>query len=87
MFETDKKYPYLTAWVGIMALNSLFNLVFGLLFGLILSEGAIGTIVRLAVQVTAGFFIFKALVERHVIPNVGKDNANIDEVNPLEHTT
>ena len=58
------KYPYLTAYVGFVALFLLFGLVLGLIpflseFGFIL-------------QVIGGFYIFKFVIEKNVLPHVQK---------------
>jgi hypothetical protein len=62
--NVSTKYPYLTAYVGFVALFLLFGLVLGFIpflsqFGLI-------------IQVIGGFYIFKFVVEKNVLPQIQK---------------
>ncbi len=57
----SRKYPYLTAYVGFVALFLLLSLVSNFVpsFGLIL-------------QIVGGFYIFKFVIEKNVLPYVEK---------------
>jgi hypothetical protein len=57
----SRKYPYLTAYVGFVALFLLLSLVSNFI-----------PIVGLILQVVGGFYIFKFVIEKNVLPHVEK---------------
>ncbi len=70
--KLNAKYPYLTAWVGQIALNVLVAFV----LGFIPSE-----LLQFLLQVVIGFLIFKFVVERNILPYVHNQAIKI---NPAE---
>lgn len=69
----NTKYPYLTAWVGLIALNALVALGLSFIPFILL---------RLLAQIFIGFFIFKFVVERNILPYLATQNAK--EADPLK---
>jgi hypothetical protein len=66
----NTKYPYLTAWIGIIALNALAGTIL-----LIVPSVPI----RLLLQVVVGFFIFRFVVEHNILPYIQKNKIK-DEI-------
>ena len=74
--DLKAKYPYLTAWVGFIALNALAGLILGLVLDLFLesvSASSIGSsLTKLVAQMIVGFFVFKFVIQRNILPYVQK---------------
>lgn len=64
--NVNSKYPFLTAYVGFVALF----LVLGLVLGFVPIPSQFGLII----QGIGGFYIFKFVVEKNVLPHVQKNN-------------
>ena len=64
----DTKYPFLTAWIGLCALTALVSLAGELAF--VFVESDLLSIVRLGAYVVVSFFLFRAMIERHILPSV-----------------
>jgi hypothetical protein len=75
----NARYPYLTAWIGILALNGLAALV------IVYVPSAV---LQLLLMAFVGFFIFKFVVNRNLLPYVTQkqiintEPANIDKPDP-----
>lgn len=59
----NARYPYLIAWIGILALNGVAALV------IVYVPSAV---LQLLLQAVVGFFIFKFIVTRNVLPYVAQ---------------
>ncbi len=68
LVQRDAKYPFLTAWVGFCALTSLVALVGDLAFGFAFVGNDYFMIVRLVVYIVVSFFLFRAMIKRHILP-------------------
>lgn len=69
----NARYPYLTAWIGILALNGIAALV------IVFVPSAV---LQLLLQAFVGFFIFKFIVTRNLLPYVGqKPVASAEPIN------
>lgn len=80
--KLSKKYPYLTAYVGFLALFALARMGIGLLFTVIFtpfesyfSNGSLALIVEVMIWASiliAGFYIFRYVIKKHILPPVNK---------------
>lgn len=61
----NAKYPYLTAWTGVIALNALIAVPLFFVYP---------DIIRLIIQFIIGFFIFKFVIKRNLLPYMAKDD-------------
>ncbi|MEM7112606.1 MAG: hypothetical protein AAF614_09235 [Chloroflexota bacterium] len=61
--KSPPKQPYLTAWLGFVAVMSLALLILGLIF----SSTTFGGVVYLWVCGVGGFYVFRDMVVRHVL--------------------
>ncbi len=78
----SKKYPYLTAYVGFLALFALARMGIGtflLMVGQLITTYMDRTPQAWAVQIgawvlilAAGFYVFKYVIRKHVLPHVDK---------------
>ncbi len=70
----NARYPYLIAWIGILALNGIAALV------IVYVPSAV---LQLLLQAVVGFFIFKFIVNRNLLPYVIQKSDVKDESSPL----
>jgi hypothetical protein len=63
----SSRFPYLTAWTGIIAINSLSGIILYIIMPY--------ELIRLFIQVIVGFFIFKFVVQRNILPYIDKNMA------------
>lgn len=69
------KYPYLTAWLGLIVLNLIPNFFLDWLTALI--PGIIVSfVIGLILQLTVGYFLFKFVVQRYVLRYVKFDDTS-----------
>jgi hypothetical protein len=78
----NRKYPYLTAFVGFIALYILSGIIAGLIFTiplLIYSEiigkqmySSATPLFKSILQIVFGFYAFRYVVNKHILPYVNK---------------
>lgn len=68
MKSNPKQYPYLTAYVGFIALTSVAYLLLGVVCAFLPID--IANIAELIISLVAGFYIFRFVVKRHVLVDV-----------------
>ena len=66
MKSKPTEYPYLTAYVGFIALTSVAYLFLGFICALILPLD-IANIAELILSLVVGFYIFRFVVNRHIL--------------------
>ncbi len=81
LVRRDAKYPFLTAWVGFCALTSLVALVGDLAFGFAFVGNDSFTIIRLVVYIVVSFFLFRAMIKRHILSTVQLEAGEIRQHN------
>ena len=62
----NEKHPYLTAWIGFVAIMAVGALILGFLQ---LSSVTINGLIRLFFLIGIGFLVFKALIKEHILEN------------------
>ena len=70
----SEKYPYLTAYVGLIALGALLNLILTFIFAFIVNRDS-AQIVNYIVTVVVSFFIFRFVIRKNVLPYVGQNGS------------
>ena len=65
MKSNPTQYPYLTAYVGFIALTSVAYLFLGFICAVVLPLDIVN-IAELIISLVAGFYIFRYVVKRHV---------------------
>ena len=73
----SEKYPYLTAYVGLIALGAVLNIILMFILPFILGPAST-QIVNLIVTVVASFFIFRFVIRKNVMPYVGQNGSEAD---------
>ncbi len=58
----NKKYPFLTGYIGFIAIYALISVVIGFI--------PIPSMISLALQLIAGFYVFKFVVRKNILPYV-----------------
>ena len=66
------KYPYLTAYVGFIALGAILNLILSFIVVIIVGPAS-AQIVNLIVTIVVSFFIFRYVIRKNVLPHVSQD--------------
>ena len=67
----SEKYPFLTAYVGLIALGAVLNLIVTFIVAIVVGPSSV-QIVTLIVTVVVSFYIFKFVVRRNVLPYVNQ---------------
>lgn len=73
-----KKYPYLTTWIGFIVIMQAVNLAYG--FGVLLLNlptDGMTRLVETALYVIGGFYLFKALAQRYILPNLPREGESL----------
>ena len=70
----SEKYPYLTAYVGLIALGALLNLILTFIFAFIVNRAS-AQIVNYIVTVVVSFFIFRFVIRKNVLPYVSQNGS------------
>ena len=76
-----KKYPYLTTWIGFLAIVQAVNLVYG--FGVLrlnLPTDGATRLVEIILFVIGGFYLFRALVRRYILMNLQQRDSTLQAV-------
>ena len=73
----SEKYPHLTAYVGLIALGAVLNIILMFILPFILGPAST-QIVNLIVTVVASFFIFRFVIRKNVMPYVGQNGSEAD---------
>ncbi len=68
----SQKYPFLTAYVGFVALGGVLNLILSFIVVFIVGPAS-AQIVNLILTVVGSFFIFRYVIRKNVLPYVSQD--------------
>lgn len=72
----SQKYPFLTAYVGFIALAAVLNIILAFIIGFIsvfILPPGYAEIVTMITLVVVSFFVFRFVIRRNVLPYVSQD--------------
>jgi len=71
----SEKYPFLTAYVGFIALGTVLTLLLSFVVASVVGPSS-AQLVSLIVTVVASFYIFRFVVRKNVLPYINQDSTS-----------
>ena len=77
----SEKYPFLTAYVGFIALGTVLTLILSFTIAFLTGPSS-AQLVSTILTVVVSFYIFRFVVRRNVLPYVSQDNPAATTTDP-----